>query len=75
MSEHFRHHPEVLRIRALLTEALYFQKLSHRVFDELFQSIDRTYVDRDRLLEFVVKENLLGDYEKFLQHGGQGLEP
>ncbi|WP_078125841.1 hypothetical protein [Leptospira alexanderi] len=74
MNVPFRHHPEVLRIRALLTEGLYFQKLTHRVFDEILQSIDRTYIDRDRLLEFIVKEDLLGDYEKFLQFG-QGDNP
>ncbi|EMN89889.1 hypothetical protein [Leptospira weilii] len=74
MNVPFRHHPEVLRIRALLTEGLYFQKLSHRVFDEILQSIDRIYIDRDRLLEFIVKEDLLGDYEKFLQFG-QGDNP
>ncbi|AGS80512.1 hypothetical protein [Leptospira alstonii] len=67
MSKSFRHHPEVLRNRALLTEGLYFQKLTHSVFDEIWQNIDRTFVDRDRLLEFVIKEDLLGDYEKFLQ--------
>ncbi|EKR56398.1 MULTISPECIES: hypothetical protein [Leptospira] len=74
MNDPFRHHPEVLRIRALLTEGLYFQRLSHRVFDEILQSVDRIYIDRDRLLEFVIKENLLGDYEKFIQHS-QGLDP
>lgn len=67
MSQFFRHHPEVLRYRALLTEGLYFQKLTHSVFDEILQNIDRTFVDRDRLLEFVIKEDLLGDYERFLQ--------
>lgn len=71
----FRHHPDVLRIRALFTEGLYFQALTQKSFDDLFVAIDFTFVERDALklerdvlLEFLKKRDLLGDYERELQH-------
>ncbi|UNE65294.1 hypothetical protein FH588_02005 (plasmid) [Leptospira interrogans] len=65
--EHFIHHPEVLHLRAILVEGLYFQKLTHALFDDILMNVDKRFKDRDRLIEFITKENLLGDYEKFLQ--------
>lgn len=38
--EHFIHHPEVLHLRALLVEGLYFQKLTHSIFDDILMNVD-----------------------------------
>ncbi|WP_061248101.1 hypothetical protein [Leptospira noguchii] len=65
--EQFLHHPEVLHLRAILVEGLYFQKLTHSLFDDILMNVDKIYKDRDRLIEFIKKEQLLGDYERFLQ--------
>ncbi|ULH30848.1 hypothetical protein [Leptospira weilii] len=67
--ESFRHHPEVLQFRALLTEGLFFHALSQRAFDEIMTAIDKAYVDRDNLLRFLQKRELIGDFERELQYG------
>ncbi|PJZ51510.1 hypothetical protein [Leptospira adleri] len=67
--EPFRHHPEVLQFRALITEGLFFHALSQRSFDEIMTAIDKVYVDRDSLVRFLQKRELVGDFEREIQFG------
>ncbi|EIE01420.1 hypothetical protein LEP1GSC185_3919 [Leptospira licerasiae serovar Varillal str. VAR 010] len=64
-----RIHPEVFELRAIFTEAIAFNQLTHNTFDTIFSDIDRVYKERDKFRRFISKRELLGDFQKEDQFG------
>ncbi|TGM87943.1 hypothetical protein [Leptospira licerasiae] len=62
-------HLEVLVLRAVLTEAIAFNKFTHETFEKIFSDIDKAYKERDKFQNFIAKRDLMGDFLKEDQFG------
>ncbi|MDH5597891.1 MAG: hypothetical protein OEY34_02140 [Cyclobacteriaceae bacterium] len=62
---HLGMHPELLKLRAVITESLAFGQLKHETFDNVFKEINSTYVHEDLLMDFISKRNLRAEFEQF----------
>ncbi|MCR1794891.1 hypothetical protein [Leptospira sp. id769339] len=64
-----RIHPEVFELRAIFTEAIAFNQLTHKTFDTIFSDIDKAYIERDKFRNFIARRDLMGDFLKADQFG------
>ncbi|WP_244243472.1 hypothetical protein [Leptospira andrefontaineae] len=56
-------------MRAILTEAIAFNKFTHETFEKIFSDIDIAYKERDKYRHFISKRDLMGDFLKEDQFG------
>ena len=59
-------HPEALKLRAIFTEAMAFEKLSHAAFEDLFREINSTYIENDQMHHFIQNKDLIIEYNQYL---------
>lgn len=59
-------HPDLLRIRAKITESAMFSKLTSDTFEKAFDMLNECYMEREDLLNFIEKKGMMADYNQYV---------